>query len=129
MIFNADMSSSVHVDNKKQYILILGKGPTQRLGNTTLTAEAGYSINFTKQGEKFCLHYNGSNNYLFATGVTIYLFKGKDYELIDYAVCLGNISNNFLVDSAKTGLNEYVSKFSVNYRSIDVDEKNEKKVK
>ena len=33
------MSSSVHVDNKKKYILILGEGPTQRLDGTTLTAE------------------------------------------------------------------------------------------
>ena len=32
------MSSSVHIDNKKKYILILGKGPTQELEHT-LTAE------------------------------------------------------------------------------------------
>ena len=30
-----------------QDILILGKGPTQGLGDTTLTAEAKYSVNFT----------------------------------------------------------------------------------
>ena len=29
LIFGADMSSSVHVDNKKTGILVLGKGPTQ----------------------------------------------------------------------------------------------------
>ena len=28
IIFGADMSSSIHVDNKKKDILILGKGPT-----------------------------------------------------------------------------------------------------
>ena len=123
------MSSSVHADNKKQYIFILGKGPTQRLGNTTPTAEAGYSINFTKQGKKFCLHYDGNKNFLFATGVKICQFKGKGSELIDCPVCLGNNSNNFSVDNVKTGLNEYMSKFSVNYRSIDVDEKNKKKSK
>ena len=33
------MSSSVHVDNKKKNILILGKGPTQGVGGTTLTAK------------------------------------------------------------------------------------------
>ena len=32
------MSSSVHFDNKKE-ILILGKGPTQGLDDTTLNAE------------------------------------------------------------------------------------------
>ena len=31
IIFGVDMSSSVHVDNKKKYILILGKGQTQGL--------------------------------------------------------------------------------------------------
>ena len=33
------MGSSVHVDNKKKVILIIGKGPAQRLDDTTLTAQ------------------------------------------------------------------------------------------
>ena len=37
--FGADMSLSVYVDNKGKYILILGFGPTQRLGEHSLTAE------------------------------------------------------------------------------------------
>ena len=41
------MSSSVHFDNKGKDILILGKGPTQGLDNTSLTEEAIYPINFT----------------------------------------------------------------------------------
>ena len=48
IIFEADMSFSVHVDNKKKYILIFGVGPTQGLDGTILTAEKIYSINFTK---------------------------------------------------------------------------------
>ena len=48
IIFGADMSSSVHVDNKEKDILILGEGPTQQLDDTTLTAEAKYPINFTQ---------------------------------------------------------------------------------
>ena len=47
IIFGADMSSSVHIDNKGKDFLILGKGPTQGL-NHTLTAETPYSINFTR---------------------------------------------------------------------------------
>ena len=39
------MSSSVHIDNKKKDILILGRGPTQGLEHT-LTTEKMYSINF-----------------------------------------------------------------------------------
>ena len=55
------MSSSVHVDNKEKDILILGKGTTQALDDTSLTAEKLYSINFTENNIKFCLslHYNG----------------------------------------------------------------------
>ena len=33
IIFGIDMSSSVHVDNNKRYILILGERPTQGLSN------------------------------------------------------------------------------------------------
>ena len=54
IIFGVDMSSSVHVDNKKKDILILGKGPTQGLEHT-LTAEKMYSINFTVARKKYCL--------------------------------------------------------------------------
>ena len=34
IIFGVDMSSSVHANNKKKDILILGEGPTQGLDNT-----------------------------------------------------------------------------------------------
>ena len=55
VIFGANMSSSVHIDNKKNDVLILCKGPTDGLDNTTLTAKKDYSINFTEQRKKFCL--------------------------------------------------------------------------
>ena len=38
LFFGTDMSSSIHIDNKKKDILVLGKGPTQGL-ESTLTAE------------------------------------------------------------------------------------------
>ena len=47
------MSSSIHIDNKKKGILVLGWGPTQRLEHT-LTAEKMYSIHFTEKKKKFC---------------------------------------------------------------------------
>ena len=46
LIFGADMSSSIHADNKKKDILVLGRGPMQGL-ESALTAEKMYSINFT----------------------------------------------------------------------------------
>ena len=42
------MSSSAHADNKKKDILVLGKGPTQRLEHT-LFAEKMYWINFAEK--------------------------------------------------------------------------------
>ena len=55
IIFGADMSSSVHINNKNKYILILGQGTTQGLDDTTLTAEAKYPTNFTQSGKRFVL--------------------------------------------------------------------------
>ena len=55
IIFVADMSSSVHLDNNKKYIMILGDGPTQGSDDTTLTAKKEYAINFNEQQKKFCL--------------------------------------------------------------------------
>ena len=54
IVFVVDMSSSAHVDNKKKYILLLGKGPTQGLDHT-ITAEKMYSINFTVIKKKFAI--------------------------------------------------------------------------
>ena len=42
IIFGVDISSSVHIDHKKKYILILGEVPMQRLDDTTLNAEKTY---------------------------------------------------------------------------------------
>ena len=47
VIFGVDMTSSTKIDNKGKDILILGKGPTQGLGEHSLSAEKMYCINFT----------------------------------------------------------------------------------
>ena len=47
------MNSSAHIDNKGNNILISGVGPTQGLGEHSLTAEKMYSINFTETKKKF----------------------------------------------------------------------------
>ena len=52
IIFGVDISSSVHVDNKRKDIFILCEGPTQGLDGATLTAEKKYSINFTENNSK-----------------------------------------------------------------------------
>ena len=59
------MSSSVQVNNKKNDILFLGVVLTQGLNNTTLTAEAKHSFNFTQSNRTFCLclDYNRSKRF------------------------------------------------------------------
>ena len=116
------MSSYAHIDNKKKYILILGFDPTQRLDDITLTAEAQYSINFSRSNKKFylSLHYNGSNSFLFVNTTKIYQFKAKDSEIKKFPLCLGNISGAFSANNMKkTGLNGCVYDFSVDFRDFD----------
>ena len=125
IIFGADMTSSVHTNNRTNNILVLGKDFVQGLENTTIYAEKLYSINFTKTNAKFCLSldYNRDNSYLFVNGTEIYKFKAKDSEILATPLCLGNISKDFSLDNMKkTGLNGYVYDFRVDYDAIAVDD-------
>ena len=96
------MSSSSKINNRKKDLLILGKGPTQRLEHT-LSSEKVYSVNFTKENTKFCLslHYNRANSYLFVNGTEIIKFKAKDSKIHAYSLCLGNISKDWSTDNMK----------------------------
>ena len=73
------MSSSVHIDNKEKDILILCIGPTKGIDDTTLTAKAQYSINFSRSNRKFCLslYYNRSNSFVLVSSTKICQFKQK----------------------------------------------------
>ena len=125
MIFGEDMNSSLQVDNKKKDILILGRGPTQGLGEHSLTAEKMYSMKFAVTKKKFCLSlpYNGANSYLFVNGTEIYKFKAKDSEIVATPLCLGNISKDWSADNMKrTGFTGYVYDFTVDYNYIDTDD-------
>ena len=96
-------SSSVHVRNKTNDILVLAQGPTQRLDETTITAEAKYPINFTESGKifKLSLHYNGSHSYLFFNAVKNYQSKAKDSEIKPFSLYPGNISKYFTLSDMK----------------------------
>ena len=123
-IFGADMSSSIHIDNKKKDILVLGRGPMQGL-ESILTAEKMHSINLTVTKNKFCLslHYNGANSYLFVNDTEIYKFKAKDFEIVASPLCLGNISKDWSTDNMnKTGLTGYVYDFSSVFNTVTVDD-------
>ena len=99
IIFGVDRSSSEHVDNKGQNILILGERPTQRL-NHTLTAEPNYPINLTESGKilALSLHYNGS--YSFCLLMLEKYINSKEESEIKYdALCLGNVSKDFTINN------------------------------
>ena len=70
IILGVGNSSSVHIDTKKKDVLVLGEGPTQGIDYTAITAEAKYSLTFSRSRKFFCLslHYNGSNVFYFANG-------------------------------------------------------------
>ena len=103
IIFGADMSSSVHTDNKNKDVLILGEGPPQGVDDITLTTEAKYPINFTQPRKRFVLslHYSGSNSFLFVNATKIYEFTAKCSEIKDYTLCLGNISRDFTINNMR----------------------------
>ena len=78
-IFGIGMSSSMHIDNKNKDILIVVKGPTQRLDHVTLTVEVRSSIYFSRSQRTFCLsiHYTGINRFLFVNAIKIISIQSK----------------------------------------------------
>ena len=80
IIFGADVSSSVHINNVNKDIVILDEVLTQRLDDSALTIGDKYLINFPISGKKILLslHYNGSNSFLFVNATKIDQFKVKD---------------------------------------------------
>ena len=54
IIFGADLSSSTHVNNKANNILVLGKDFIQGVNGATIYAEKMYSTNFTLYSKQFC---------------------------------------------------------------------------
>ena len=84
-------------DGTERNIIIFGEGPTQGLGEHSLSVEKMYSINFTNVNTKYCLslHYNVANSYLFVNGTEIHKFTAKDPEVVPNNLCLGNASKDF----------------------------------
>ena len=87
-------------------ISVLGEGPTQGLDNTSIRAEAKYSINLKELGKRFVLSmpYNESNSFLFVNATKMYQFKVKDSEIKIY----NNINNSNIIN-----IQEYLIKKSL----------------
>ena len=122
------MSWSVHNDNEKIYILILGKSPQYFLDGATLTAQKEHLINYSEQQKLFLLSLrcNRVSSYLFANAIKIYKFKvkkkkKKNLKKNTSLLCLGNGLKDFSNDNiTTTGLNVYLNEFSADSYSIDV---------
>ena len=67
---------------RKRYFNFWKKSST-RIIDTTLTAEAQYSVNCSRSNRTFCLrlHYNGSNNFLLVNTTKTNQFKEKDSKI------------------------------------------------
>ena len=107
------MSLSVHIDYKNKDIVILGKGQTQGLRNTTLTEEAIYSINFTQPNKRFVLslHYTVRNSSLFINTTEITNTEYYWFQRILQLIIWKN-----------TGLKEIAEFFSVDFDPIDTND-------
>ena len=66
------------------------------------------------------LHYNGDNSYFFANGRQELKFKGKDDQIINEKLCLGNLSSEWTTsESEKTGVYVNIYDFVINYEAIN----------
>ena len=113
------VKTKIKTEIKNKDNLVLGKGQTKGLDNTSLTADTEYSVNFPRSETKLCssVHYNGSNTFLFRK---IHQFKAKDSERKKYHLCLVSILKDFPVfDMKMIGLNNYIDDFSVDFNIFD----------
>ena len=125
LIFGVHENSVAHTNNKANNIFIMGDGFVQGINDTTLYAEKIYSKYFSAVDKKFVLslHYNGGNSYLFVNDKQELKFKAKDEQIVKEKLCLGNISDDWMVSNAeKTGLYGEVYDFAVDYTAISVGE-------
>ena len=103
LIFGADMSFSVHANNRANPIYLMGDGLTQGINDTTIYVEKNYYRNFTDPGKKFVLslRYNGDDSYLFANGRQKQKFKCKTDQLVEEKLCIGNFSNQWTASESE----------------------------
>ena len=121
LIFEVDMSFSVHKTNRANHISVMGTGLTQDIHDTTLYAEKNFYRNFTDPGKKFIisLHYNDDDSYLFVNGRQELKFKSKVDQIISERLCLGNLNHQWTTsESEKTGLYGNIYNFVVDYKKI-----------
>ena len=122
IIFGVDNTSSVHADNTKKEILILGKGQTDEFDDTTKTAGTYYSTNFIElQDILLKPTLQQKQQLLICQWCKNLSIKTADSEIKPYELCLSNISRDVTIDNMKkTGFYGYVYSFSVDYNYVNI---------
>ena len=113
-------SSTSHIDNQKNYFLVLGERVTDDINAIVGTAEKKFDINFSNAKTKFSLilHYNVDNSYLFLNGKEICKFNAKNN--FPTQLCLGGISEKICsVESRKVSFEKIMYDFSVDFDAVD----------
>ena len=121
LIFELDMSFSVHATNRANNIYVTVTGLTQGIHDTTIYAEKNFYRNFTDFGKKFMLRllYNGDDSYLFVNGRQELKFKCKTDQLVKEKLCIGNLSDQWTTsESEKTGVYGKIYDFVVDYEHL-----------
>ena len=115
IIFGADMSPSVYVDNKRKDILIIGEGPTQGLNATIVKRIIKNKIVLSP-------HYNESKSLLLVNAKRVYQFKAKNPEIKECSLCLASVWKDFTINNMKKKrLKEVLKFFSVDFHPIDTN--------
>ena len=121
LIFEVDMTFSVHATNRANHIYVMGTEFVQGINDTTIYAEKNFYRNFTDPGKKFILslHYNGDDSYLFVNGRQELKFKCKTDQLVKEKLCIGNLSDQWTTsESEKTGLYGSIHDFVVDMNKL-----------
>ena len=121
LIFEVDMSFSVHATNGANNIYDMVTGLTQGIHDTTIYAEKNFYINFTDCSKTFMLslHYNGDDSYLFVYGRQKLKFKCKTDQLVKGKLCIGYLSDQWTTsESEKTGVYGKIYDLVVDYEQI-----------
>ena len=121
--FGIGNSSTSHIDNQKNYFLVLGEEVTDDINAIVGTAEKKFNINFSKAKTKFSLilHYNVDNSYLFLNGKEICKYKAKNKNVnFTTQLCLGGISEKICsIESRKVSFEKTMYDFSVDLDAVD----------
>ena len=85
IIFGTDMTNSKHANNETKYVLVLGRGLTQKIDSTAIYTKKIFSPNFSVENKTFCLslHYYSDDSYLFVNGKEATKFKAKIFLMVN----------------------------------------------